>query len=336
VTGDWLSGRQPVHLAADARPQLFVIVDTEEQFDWSGPLRRDAVDVSATAEVWRLQNVLSPYGVAPTYVIDFPVATDRTASATLQEIAHRGECSIGAHLHPWVNPPFTESLGSSNSYACNLGADVEREKIRLLQEAIVEHLDVEPKVYKAGRYGFGTSSADTIEALDFDIDASVNPRMDFSSDGGPSFERFDAAPFVFGRARRLLELPCTTGFTGIARRFGVTLHRTASSAWLRTVRAVGVLSRSGLLNRVMLSPEGSTFDEMRSLTDALYLDGVRTFALTFHSPSLKPGCTPYVRTDRDRDALLATIDAYCEFFLGARGGIASTPMDFYRTVCNGR
>jgi hypothetical protein len=93
-----------------------------------------------------------------------------------------------------------------------------------------------------------------------------------------------------------------------------------------------VLSRSGLLNRVMLSPEGSTFDEMRSLTDALYLDGVRTFALTFHSPSLKPGCTPYVRTDRDRDALLATIDAYCEFFLGARGGIASTPTNFFHEV----
>jgi hypothetical protein len=86
---------------------------------------------------------------------------------------------------------------------------------------------------------------------------------------------------------------------------------------------------------VMLSPEGSTLDEMRSLTDALYADGVRTFAVTFHSPSLKPGCTPYVQTERDRDALLGAIDAYCEFFLGARGGIASTPTDFYRTVCNG-
>jgi len=39
-------------------PRLFVVVDTEEEFDWSAPFSRDSVGVSAIQEVGRLQDVL--------------------------------------------------------------------------------------------------------------------------------------------------------------------------------------------------------------------------------------------------------------------------------------
>jgi hypothetical protein len=326
---------RPAHLPSDAAPQLFVVVDTEEEFDWSAPFSREAVSVSAIAEVDRLQTVLSPYQIKPTYVIDYPVATTLSSSARLAEIALRGECHIGAHLHPWVNPPYVEALGAHSSYACNLGVEIEREKIQRLKEAIVTHVGVTPRVYKAGRYGFGRTTAGILEALDFDVDASVNPHMDFSGDGGPSFSAFDAVPSFFGRRRTLLELPCTSGFIGAARRVGSALHRAASARWLEPFRAVGVLARSGTLNKVMLSPEGSTYAEMQALTDTLHSDGVRTFSLTFHSPSLKPGCTRYVRTLKERDAFLGTIDRYCAYFIGKLGGVPSTPGDLYDQLRRG-
>jgi hypothetical protein len=69
---------------------------------------------------------------------------------------------------------------------------------------------------------------------------------------------------------------------------------------------------------------------MQTLTDTLYhADGVRTFALTFHSPSLKPGCTSYVQTTAERDAFLTTIDRYCEFFMTTLGGVPTTPADLF-------
>ena len=58
--------------------------------------------------------------------------------------------------------------------------------------------------------------------------------------------------------------------------------------------------------------------------------------MTLHSPSLKPGCTPYVRTVEDRDAFLATIDRYCDFFMGELGGVPSTPAEVFDQVVRPR
>lgn len=315
--------------APERRPTLYVVVDTEEEFDWSKPFSRDQVGVTAIAEVGRLQTVLAPYRARPTYVIDYPVASTQSSADRLGELAARGECHIGAHLHPWVNPPHVEVVNGPNSFACNLGAAVEREKIASLRDAIEMGLSVTPRSYKAGRYGFGPTTAETLEALGFDIDLSVNPHMDYTADSGPSFEGFEPRPKFFGRERQLLELPCTTDFVGAARRVGPALHRAASARWLAPLRPVGVLARSGTLNRVMLSPEGNTFAEMRALTDTLYRDGVRSFSFTLHSPSLKPGCTPYVRTAAERDAFVDTINRYCDYFFTTLGGVPSTPADLY-------
>lgn len=325
----------PVRLPEDARPQLFVVVDTEEEFDWSAPFSRTNVSVTAIDEVGRLQDVLRPYKLKPTYVIDYPVATTPESARRLARFAGKDECHIGAHLHPWVNPPATEPLGRVTSYACNLGADLERAKISALRDAIAANLGVTPRVYKAGRYGFGRTTAETLEALGFDVDLSVNPQMNFESDGGPSFEGFDVGPGFFGARRRLLEVPCTTAFVGAARRLGTTLHRAASASWLQPFKAVGVLARSGALNKIMLSPEGSTYDEMIAVTDTLVADGVRTLSLTFHSPSLKPGCTRYVRTAADRDAFLKTIDRYCDYFFTTVKGVPGTPADLYDQLRQG-
>ena len=121
---------RPFSVPEGTKPSLFVVVDTEEEFDWDAPFSRDAVGVTAIQEVGLLQAVLAKYRVVPTYVIDYPVATTPSSVARLGEFAARGECHIGAHLHPWVNPPYVETVNARNSYACNLGAALEADKIR--------------------------------------------------------------------------------------------------------------------------------------------------------------------------------------------------------------
>jgi hypothetical protein len=320
----------PIAEQACSPPKLFVIVDTEEEFDWSAPFARENVSVTAIQEVGRLQDVVEPYGLKPTYVVDYPVAATPSSAGKLGEVAARGTCRIGAHLHPWVTPPFDEPLVPAMSFGCNLGEPVEMAKIAHLQEAIVRNMSVQPRVYKAGRYGFGETTARIVEMRGFTVDASVIPHMDFTPERGPSFAGFTPHPAQFGRSRALLELPCTTGFTGTARSMGEPLHRAASARWLTPTRAVGILARTGLLNKIMLSPEGNTLAEMQSLTRALLGDGLRTFAMTFHSPSLKPGCTRYVRTTSERDAFLDTINRYCDFFFSDLGGAPTTAEDLHK------
>lgn len=326
---------QKVDVAANVRPNLCVVVDTEEEFDWNAPFDRTAVAVSATADIWRLQRVLEPLGVTPTYVVDYPIASTRESAQVFADLVRRHVCEVGAHLHPWVNPPHREVVSGYSSFACNLGAELELEKMAALRQAIVDGLGVAPTVYKAGRYGLGPSSVSALETLAFDVDVSVNPHMDYTAIGGPSFAGRDAALAFFGTGRRLLEVPCTTGFIGVARGAGEGLHRLASRAWAARLRAVGVLARSGLLNRVMLSPEGSTLAEMVALTRSLYRDGIRTFSLTFHSPSLKPGCTPYVRTAEQRDRFLETVAQYIRFFIDDLHGVPTTPVALFQQLSKG-
>jgi len=55
--------------------------------------------------------------------------------------------------------------------------------------------------------------------------------------------------------------------------------------------------------------------------------GTRVFTFSFHSPSLRPGCTPYVRTESDLKVFLATCRQYFEFFLDELGGATMGPAE---------
>jgi hypothetical protein len=118
---------------------------------------------------------------------------------------------VGSHLHPWVNPPYTEALTTANSFASNLGQDLERAKLTALTDAVEQQVGIRPRIYKAGRYGFGPSRCACSRNSITRFDVSVNPYKDYSGQRGPNFERFDPRPFWFGNDGALLEVPCTSG-----------------------------------------------------------------------------------------------------------------------------
>jgi hypothetical protein len=320
---------EPIDQPRSAPLSLFVVVDTEEEFDWGQPFNRASTGVTAIRELERFQPLLDRFGIRPLYVIDYPVATKPESYPVLKSLVESGRCAIGAHLHPWMTPPFTEEVTRANSFACNLGAELEEAKMRNLVTAIEDNVGVRPRTYKAGRYGFGETTIGVLQRLNFAIDVSVNPLMNYSSEHGPNFEAFDARPFVFGGAPKLLEVPCTCGFSGLLRSVGLGLHSLAETPAMRKLRAAGILNRTGMLNKIMLSPEMSTYDEMCALTEALAADGLRTFSMTFHSPSVQAGHTPYVRTAADLRAFLMRIEKFCEFFLGKLGGVAATLDEYH-------
>lgn len=323
---------EPVRLAASTRPILFVVVDTEEEFDWDAPFTRNQTGVGHLRSVEGVQRLFDRYRLRPTYVIDFPVASQPDGYGPLNEIVKSGRCSIGAHLHPWVTPPHVETLNRPNSFACNLGPTLERAKLVGLMDVIGQNLGVRPRIYKAGRYGIGRSTLPLLDELEFEVDQSVMPHYDFSGDGGPSFKAFDAAPFLFGARRRLLELPCTCGYLGAAGQAAEAVHDTVTSPALQWTRLGGIAARLRIAERLVLSPEGFTETDMRRVTAALLRRGIRTFTLTFHSPSINAGHTPYVRTAGDLERFLGRIESYLDYFFGALGGTTATPEDFRTSI----
>ncbi|MBF0212904.1 MAG: polysaccharide deacetylase family protein [Magnetococcales bacterium] len=319
---------EPVILPADLPPLLMVVVDTEEAFDWQAPFRRDAISVEAMAQIGLGQAICDAFGVKPVYVIDHPVATQAAGADPLRPIVASGRALLGAHLHPWNTPPFEEELNARNSYPGNLPAPLEAAKLANLTDAIEQNFDLRPQIYKAGRYGLGPNTPAILDRLGYRIDLSPSPPFDFSPDGGPDFSGDDARPFWSTPDRGVLTLPTTGGYYGLlATRQAHRIYRFSHRPPLRKLRLPGILARSGLLNRVRLSPEGATLPEMQHLTRFLLRQGLRLFTLSYHSPSLLPGCTPYVRHRDDLAAFLARLHNYLAFFSQQLGGRFTTPLE---------
>jgi hypothetical protein len=315
-----------VEIAANRPPMLLVVVDTEEEFDWTKPFSRTNVSTETLVCQHAAQDILSRYCLTPTYVIDYPVAAS-PAMRVLRELKDSGRCQIGTHQHPWLSPPYEEEVVVFNSYPGNLPPDLERRKLERLTIAVERASGDAPTVYKAGRYGIGPATAAILTELGYKIDISLVPHTDFRADGGPNFCGLGDRPFWFGPDSGLLEIPLTRGFTGRARRTGPLLYPILLGNPLRHAHAAGLARRLGLLQRVGLSPEGFSVDQQCRLLRTMYAAGHRVFMLTYHSPSLVPGHTPYVRSAEDLEHFLETLDFVIRFFMEVLSGVPATPFD---------
>ncbi len=312
---------------ADYPPLLVVVVDTEAEFDWSAHQSRRARGVSSVKCLSRAQRIFERYGVRPTFVLDYPVSSTPEAYECIRGLYRSGTCEIGAHLQPWDNPPLVEPATDQNSYPGNLPFELEHEKLVQLTRSIEENVGVRPRIYKAGRYGVGLATAQILAELGYEIDVSVVPGTDLSREFGPDFSHCRASPYWFGKNLALLEIPLSVAYTGLLADIGSLLYPLTMNQRLKALHVPGILARLRLLERITLTPEGISFKEQRRLTRALLRKGHRVFSFTYHSPSLAPGNTPYVRSEAELWAFLRRIEEYFDFFTGEIGGRAVTPFE---------
>ena len=279
--------------------RFLVSVDTEEEFDWSRPLTREEHGIAHVPRLAKFQQFCEAEGVVPVYLVDWPIAQSREAADVLRAPLAAGKAEIGIQLHPWVNPPFDEEVNQHNSFAGNLPRDLEKAKFHSLRDAIETNFESAPLIYRAGRYGFGPKTAQILAEDRVAIDSSVRAKFNYRASGGPDYRRHPLVPYWLDDEHTLLELPLTTVYWGMLRRQGDWLH----PALGRIPLMRGILSRLGLLERIPLTPEGVTVEEAICGIDMALDDRLPVLVFSFHSPSLRPGHTPYVRDSEDLDAL---------------------------------
>lgn len=277
--------------------RVLLTVDTEEEFNWGGDFSKSGYGLDHVTRLTKFQEFCENLGVVPVYLVDWPIATSQQAIEILRPAAAAGKAEIGVQLHPWVNPPHTEEVNTRNSFAGNLPYDLERAKLLRLRDEIEHAFAVNPLIYRAGRYGTGPRTAEILREAGIAIDTSVRSNFDYSAQDGPDYSAHPLVPYWVGSDRALLELPVTTVFWGVLRRQGPLLHRLARSQ----PKVRGLLTRLSLLEKIALTPEGVTLEEALRGIDIAVDDGLPVIVLSFHSPSLVPGHTPYVRTEADLD-----------------------------------
>lgn len=288
-----------VRFAPGFGSRFIVTVDAEEEFDWSAPFDRAGHSLNSVPQMGKFQEFCEGFGVAPIYLVDYPVATDPRTRDVLGPALAAGRAEIGIQLHPWVNPPHVEEINERNSFAGNLSPELERAKFRKLRDAIEQNLGATPQIYRAGRYGVGPETASILSESGIAIDSSVRSLFDYRDGerGGPNFRDHPLHPYWIDRRGGLMELPLTTVYWGMLRKQGRIIH---PALW-RAPRMRGVLARLSLLERIPLTPEGVPRDEALKGIDIAIDDGLPILNFSFHSPSLRPGNTPYVRDEADLD-----------------------------------
>ena len=180
---------------------LFITIDTEEDL-WGGYTERNP-PLKNIENIPLIQSVFNKHSAIPTYLINYPVATDRYSINLFKNIFDQKRCDIGTHCHPWNTPPFdNEPQNEHNSFICNLPKDLVEKKICTLHNAIKRNFNFSPVTFRAGRWGVGRDVIDVIHKLGYKIDTSVTPFQDWDDIGGPKLNlTFNEAYCLSGKIK---------------------------------------------------------------------------------------------------------------------------------------
>lgn len=288
--------------------RFVIFADAEEEFDWEQPFSSSNTSTTAIRALVGATTRFNAAGVTPSYLVDYPVVANAESAAIMRDLAAQDMCDIGAQLHPWVTPPCVEHVNEFNSFTGNLPPDLQMAKLCSLTTKIEEATGVQPLTYRAGRYGLGENTARFLAETGYQMDVSVRSRFSYADRMGRDYSDHPLWPWRLNED--LIELPLSTAWVGMLRRQPALFRQ----RWLR-----GSLARAGMLSRVPLTPEGVPLADALEAIAALDDEGLEIFSLSFHTPSVVAGHTPYVRDEDDLKLFWAWWDGVFNAF--AKRGI---------------
>jgi hypothetical protein len=302
-----------------AETVVVVSVDTEED-NWEP--QRSGISVENIRELPRLQAHCDRLGVPVTYFTTYQVAATPWAAGVLRDLHASGRAEVAAHLHPWNTPPLDEPFEPRNTMTWNLPKPLQRAKLAQLARTLEESTGVRPTSFRAGRFGLGRETTQVLIEQGFRVDSSVTPWMSWvGTDQGPDFVGAPLSPYALDGTTDprtpvpggpLQEIPLSFGYSRWPFDTWHAVYGALRRPWARPLKLGGLGVRLGLVRAITLSPEVSSVRDMLRLAQLLAAHDVPHLSLFFHSPSLRPGLSQFVRTDADRERLYRMIAEFVE------------------------
>ncbi len=275
---------------------LFILsVDTEEEWDWSGPFPNDNFSVNNVNEIPAFQTFCQELGIKPTYFVDYAVANNKHSAHILKEL-NQEHCEIGAHLHPWANPPFFNETTENSSHVINLPIENVEKKLDALLSKITDEIHCEAKSFRTGRWGMNGDILQLINRKGIDIDSSVYPlylSKHFSCEKAPTNPYWPNYHDTNcqGEQRDIFEIPVTVAFNRSFNHLCQKLHKLFERRPFSWLRINGILWHTRLLRKLYLSPELCSGKEMKMLIDSQLKKDKTVFHMYLHSSSLLENVT---------------------------------------------
>ncbi|MCB9059519.1 MAG: hypothetical protein H6627_13185 [Calditrichae bacterium] len=300
---------------------LLITIDTEED-NWDN--FKAEPTLKNIESIKYAQQIFDSYYLKPTYVITYCVANDQNSVEILKSIHTDGRCEIGTHLHPWNTPPIEEDFNVKNTMLCNLTQETQAKKLLTLHKKIEEKFKISPVSFRAGRYGINDSMLKNLIDLNYRVDSSMTPFLNWKHFHGPDFSTMTQLnPFNYKvesnsepqKRNTILEIPLTTGFLQKDFIKANNAFLSLSKLPYRKFKLIGIMNKLNLLNKIRLTPEGYTYSEMKKLVDRLLNNNINFFNLAFHSNTLLHGCTPFTKTKEELKQFLTNLDQIINYSL---------------------
>jgi hypothetical protein len=269
---------------------LVITLDVEEEGLFSGYYPRSGAGVANVAELKRLEFIPREFGFPLTLLATYPVARDPAAREVLLAWKENHGAEIGAHLHPWNTPPFSELPDPEPIATAKLPPALVAEKLKSLVADLAAGFREPPRSFRMGRFDWSPGLLKLLPGLGLRVDSSMVP-LTFKGEGWQNFLA-PADPFwLEGPAApgpKLLEAPVTMVpvWKGSAR----AVHRLAGL--LPGEAGKALLSRYRFVGAAGIHPAWFPQFSMRLAARLHRRRGGRVLTLFLHSSELLPGGSP--------------------------------------------
>ena len=292
---------------------FLITIDTEGDNAWSRPKH---ITCQNAQFLPRFQTLCERYGLKPTYLTNYEMATNRAFLEFAGDAVRRGTAEIGMHLHAWHSPPhhpLTSDDYARQPYLIEFNRNVMRDKIRAMTDLLEETFNVKMVSHRAGRWALDSRYVQELLAHGYLVDCSVTPYVNWGGSigvygGGTDYRDFPVNPYYIDADKinrpgtsQLLELPmsirpkrpfATRGPIGILfhSRYGYRiLSHTAGINWLR--------------------PNGRNRGAMIGLAEHLWASNSPYAQFMLHSSELMPGGSPTFPTKDTIERLYDDLEA---------------------------
>jgi hypothetical protein len=274
---------------------LFVLsVDTEEEWDWETEFPQYNVQVENIQAIEEFQQECNSIGVRPTYFVDYPVVNNPQSVQILKTIDEAGQCEIGAHLHPWCNPPMTTENDEFSSHVVNLPIDLVEQKLVNLLDELKSSFEKDICSFRTGRWGINSAVMGLLIKHGIAVDSSVYPfyrNKYFNCDGAPVEPYWPdlTNPLKAQSSTQqssIFEIPVSAGFNHVQFALCDKIHKLSTTRFLSFLRIPGIIWQLKLLRKIYLSPELSSAPDMQTLIKVLLKRKSPVIHMNLHSSSL--------------------------------------------------
>jgi len=265
---------------------LIITIDTEcdhnPQWARSNPITFKSITVGIPQI---LQPAFESVGAVPTYLLTVEVMEDRESVVALNNL--KGRYEFGTHLHSaFIEPEkkFQNYAGiDSPDFQCNCPPEVEFKKLENLTNLFENSFNYNPSSFRAGRFGAGVNTLESLHKLGYLVDTSVTPHILWNEpNGSVDYRKAPEQPYFPARGTMLepakvndnglLEIPVT-----VKKRFlrGPQWFR----PWFSSVKKMKEVVRYHL--------------KQYGHNDTIVIN------MMFHSMEVIPKASPYPQTDAE-------------------------------------